>query len=254
MNVALTKAGVALSEEKYVQDALKHMQWMQAAYVQKDGLRHNWKNGVAKIAANLDDYAFLIQAMLQLASVSGELKYIPQAAKLVEICTADFKEENGNMFYFTSARNEDIPVRKIDVHDGAIPSANAVMAQNLLLAGLCMERTEWQEQAADMLHQMSGSAMRYAYSFGYWAVMMQRYAAGIKTAVCTGEKCEELSKGLQKNFIPQCYIVTSQKEISEIPLLNMKYLDNMSVIFVCTLQACLAPITSVEKALMLIRD
>lgn len=251
MNLALSKAGVVSQREDYLVAAEKHMVLLLDSFEAGD-LKHVWKTGVAKIDANLDDYAYLIQALLQLASATGNDSWILKANELCEAVLASFVHEDGNFFYYTSSRQEDIPVRKIDLYDGAIPSANAVMCHNLLLLGMCMERSDWLEQASYMAKKMSETAGRYIYSFAYWGSLIQRYTIGPHTMITTGRQAKGNHRTLLNRFLPHVYTLTSKKEISEVPILKGKSFSGESLIFVCTQQACLAPVSSIEESLQLV--
>ena len=248
MNIALSKAGVALNNAGYVNLATEHMEWMISAYETEGGMLHVWKEGKAKIAAKLDDYAYLAQAMLQLSSASGENKWIVKAHGLLQQVMHDFNQEQ--FFYFSPATQKDIPVRKVDLYDGATPSANAVMAHNLWITGMCMEKSDWVRRAGLMVTEMTGTSVRYGYSFAYWAMLLQRQVMGMKTVVCASTAAGELRQELQKNYQPEVYLVTSQKEISEIPIVEKKYFADKMSIFVCTEQACLPPVSSINEALL----
>ncbi|MEI8280611.1 MAG: thioredoxin domain-containing protein [Bacteroidota bacterium] len=252
MNLALSKAGVSFQNQSYLQAAEKHMQWMLQTYLQDNILWHTWKNGTARICAKLDDHAYLIQALLQLGTASGNNKWILQANACAENVVAHFLHEDGNFFYYTSDQQKDIPVRKVDMYDGATPSANALMTHNLLLLGLCMERNDWLEQAEFMLQHMAHTALHYTYSFGYWAILLQRYAKGLKTVVCVGDEAQKKRVEMQKNYLPEAFILTSEKEIFDLPILEGKKMPGKTVIFVCTQTACLEPVTEVGAALGLL--
>lgn len=249
MNTALMKAAIALQDKQYLSRAEEHMQWMLDAYNSTGSLMHTWKQGTARITANLDDYAYLMQALLQLTSASGDDKWLLYANNLADKVVQEFLHEDGNFFYYTSDQQKDIPVRKIDLYDGALPSANAVMAHNLIILGLCMERNEFSEQAYNMLKSMAGVALRYTYSFSYWCQLLQKYKAEFKTIVITGPDTNKLHQQLQQFYIPHVYAITSKKEISEVPLGNLKFSSKESLIFVCTHQACLPPTPDIETAL-----
>ncbi|MDR3679632.1 MAG: thioredoxin domain-containing protein [Flavipsychrobacter sp.] len=253
MNLAVCKAGVALQEPAYIKRATEHMQWMLQNFSTKDGLMHVWKAGIARIAANLDDYAYLVQAMLQLASATGDEALILKAAHLIETAKKDFEHEDGDFFYYSSASHQGVPVRKVDVYDGATPSANAVMVYNFFVSGLVMERTEWVEQAKRMMYKMNVTVSRYPYSFGLWGVLLQRYVAGIKAVTITGKGFEEMRIKLEGEFLSQCYIVNSTKEISELPILENKKNDRELYIFVCTEFSCNAPVNDFESVKRLVR-
>lgn len=252
MSLAISNAAIALQRPDLGELAEAHMKELLRCFEAEDGLKHVWKGGVAKINAHLDDYAFLIQALLHLASLGNQDRWIVKAAALCETVVAQFSAEDGSFFYFSSAAQNEIPVRKVDVYDGAAPSGNAVMAHNLLLLGMCMERSEWMERANYLISQMGAPAQRYTTSFSYWSILLQRCAAGLKTVLCVGPEGASNARMLHQEFLPHCYFLTSQKEISEVPILKEKHFLSQSLIFVCTQQACLAPVNSVAESLQLI--
>ncbi len=248
MNIALCKAGVSLQNNDYITRATEHMQWMVQHFSEEKKLMHVWKQGKARIDANLEDHAYLIQAMLQLASAAEENSWLIEAEKLTNTVLEYFADEGG-FFYYTASYQNNIPVRKIDLHDSVMPSANAVMVHNLSILGICMERSDMLEQATQMLQSMGKTVVRYGYSFCYWAMLLQRGAAGLKIAVCSGPEGGKLHQQLQQYHLPQAYILTSKKEIFEIPFLHMKYSVKESVIFVCTEQSCLSPTSELSTVL-----
>lgn len=257
MNIALSKAAMCLRTADApfaamcMQRAKAHMQWMVAAYDVDGTMQHTWKNGTARIAAKLDDYAYLIQAMLQLATAAADNEWIVKAAGLTANVISNFGREDG-MFYYTAEGQKDIPVRKVDLYDGATPSANAVMAHNLWLCGLCMEHTDWLDRSARMLGSMLATATRYSYSFSCWASLMQKKVNGIKTVVCSGSDAGAAMAEIQSQYHPHVYVLNSVKEISEMPLLEKKYFNGKLLIFVCTEHACMAPVTRADKAFELL--
>ena len=253
MNMALSRAGVALKDEKYLLRADEHMRWMLEHFELDGALQHAWKNGIAKIPAKLDDLAYLVQALLQLGSATGENNWILKADEQMQLIINGFSHEGG-FFYYTPLGQQDIPVRKVDLYDGATPSANALMAHNLWLCGMCMERSEWIAQAGLMLNNMSDTAARYSYSFGYWVILIQRHARGMKTVVISGKDAAVERKEVQKNYLPQAFLLTLEKEISDLPILEKKYFADKMYTFVCSEQACLSPVSTVDEALRLINQ
>ncbi len=251
-NLALTRAGLILRDRDYQEKAAAHLQWLWEEFYVADGLKHTWKNGEARIMANLEDYAYLIRAMAELGSVSGMEEWMLKAASLLSETDQHFMDEEGQYYYYTSDLQHDIPVRLRDMYDHALPSANAVQAENLLILGLCMEESARVEQALSMLGRMSGVVRRYPVSFGYWASLMQRVAFGIHTVIFTGPLAEEHRDEMLGYYQPQLYLITSRKQISELPVLQKKHLPGDSLIFVCSLQACYAPVSKVKKAFELL--
>jgi len=256
MNISLSKAGLALKNDNYLRRAREHADWMLTHFHQGDLLLHVWKNGIARIPAKLDDYAYLIQALLQLASACGENEWIVKAAGLTEKVLADFGHRNqgGVFYYYTSQKQNDIPVRKVDLYDSVTPSANAAMAQNLWTLGMCMEKTEWLETSSQMLQNVYVQASHHPYFFSYWATLIQRYSTQPKIIVCTGKGAMDYQISINGHYMPNTYTVTSQKEISELPILEKKFFTDKITIFVCNEQACLAPVNSIDELLRVLKQ
>ncbi len=251
MNMALTKAGVALQNAEYLAQAGDHMEWMLATYQTRRELVHTWKSGKSRITANLDDYAYLIQAMLLLGSAVADNELIAKAITFTTLVVEQFGREDG-FFYYTSSAQKDVPVRKVDLYDGATPSANSVMAYNLWVCGMCDERSSWVEQAVSMLKNMSATAARYAYSFANWGIVLQRNLRGMNTVVVGGGDALRAAAEISSKYLPHAYLVTCEKEICELPILEKKLFGSNLSIFVCTEQACLSPVSSVREAFNLI--
>ena len=253
MNISLTKAGVVLQNDYYLQMAGAQLEWMLKEFQNHGQLKHAWKNGIAKIPAKLDDYAYLVQALLQHASATGENIWALKAYELMNVIISEFSREDG-FFFYTPVTQKDIPVRKVDLYDGATPSANALMAHNLWICGMCMEESAWIERALLMLQNMNDTVIRYSYSFGYWALLLQRHVAGMKTVVCAGNEADMYRRKMQAFYLPQAFLLTSQKEISEMPILEKKFFTDKLYIFVCSGQACLSPVSSVDEAFQLLSE
>lgn len=183
MNLALSQAAVALQNESYLRQAEAHMSWLLHNMQAGGALYHVWRKGEPRIAAHLDDHAFLIQALLQLGSAGGQAKWIAEARMRTEQTISDFAAPQSPYFFFTAAGQADVPLRKVELQDGATPAANAVMAHNLLLLGLIDARQEWLEKGTQLLQSIAAAAEKYPYSFGYWCQLLQTERQGWKYVV-----------------------------------------------------------------------
>ena len=112
-----------------------------------------------------------------------------------------------------------------------------------------MEKSYWIDRADKMIDSMSDTVLRYSYSFGYWAQLLQRRFAGMKTVICAGTEARDVAMVLQYHGLPHGYIVILDKNTYEIPVLEKKFFADKMYIFVCSEQACLSPVSSVEAAL-----
>lgn len=253
MNSALAKAGIILEDSRFLEAAERHMDWLKNSFFDPSGsIFRVWKNGKSRLPATLEDLAYLMAAMIDLASFSGKLSWLNEAGIICEKVWRDFASEEDVFFFFTSKKQKDLPVRKIDVYDGALPSSNAVMAQVLLKLGMIMERHDWYARGEEMLQKMASNARRYTGSFGMWACWEQRHLHGPKTVVVSGVKALEIALDLQKKTPAHCVILPLSPTAEILPLTAGKESEGDSLIFVCTSAECYAPVSSIPDALQLL--
>lgn len=251
MNIALQKAGRALQKEAYIEQAAAHMQWMVATYKKDGRWLHTSKNGITKIDAKLDDLAYLLQAMLMTDNQDNEHVY-EEAISLTKYVQDEFLHEDKSFFYYTSSSQNDIPVRKVDLYDGALPSGNAVMAYNLVLCGIYTGSSAQIEQAYYMLNNMQ-QAVRYPTSFSMWAVYAQRINAGVQVLVITGKNKEKLYEKLCASYHPHAHILRAKEEGKSIDIFNNKTSHAGSQVYVCDKESCLPPSGDADEILKSVR-
>ncbi|MEZ5541988.1 MAG: thioredoxin domain-containing protein [Pseudomonadota bacterium] len=115
-----------------------------------------WKDGRARFNAYLDDYVYLIDAILELQQVrwrDGELDF---ALALAEVVLARFRDPAGG-FYFTSDDHEQLLERPRVDHDEATPAGNGIAAKVFGRLGRLLAEPRYLQAAEDTLrHAWSG--------------------------------------------------------------------------------------------------
>jgi uncharacterized protein YyaL (SSP411 family) len=98
----------------------------------RDGrLLRTFTGGVAKLNAYLDDYAFMLNALLDLYEATFAPALVTRARELADTLLALFADRAGG-FFFTSADHETLIQRPMPTFDGSIPSGNSAAALGLL--------------------------------------------------------------------------------------------------------------------------
>jgi uncharacterized protein YyaL (SSP411 family) len=142
---ALAIAGLARAAR-----ALDAPDWVELALAAADALRRTaWRDGRlvatrkgdrAHLNAYLDDYAFLLAALIELMQTRFRLSDYAWARELAEVLLAEFEDPEDGGFFFTSHDHERLFHRTKPGHDNATPSGNAVAAGALIVLGhLCAE-------------------------------------------------------------------------------------------------------------------
>jgi hypothetical protein len=217
---------------------------------QNNGLFHTYKAGVARYPAFLDDYAFYIEGLIHLQQITGDQQYLLKARAYMEHTIALFSDEENNLFYYTGKHQDDVIVRKTEVYDGATPSANAVMANNLFYLAIVFDEKEWKERAEKMLYSLFPAIEKHPGSFGFWAGIYLRQSKGINEIAVTGKNIIVTLAEILKEFIPNLVLQSSTEEATEsMPMLKNKIPAETTAIYLCRNYSCLAPFFSVNDLL-----
>jgi uncharacterized protein YyaL (SSP411 family) len=121
-----------LGDDEYLAIASKAANFI-LQHVSKDGqLMRSSLNGESSGTAFADDYAYTVQALLDLYQASGQISWFKHAVRLQQLMTEEFGDAQDGAFYFSSASGEVALVREKPSSDNTMPSANSVAVLNLL--------------------------------------------------------------------------------------------------------------------------
>jgi len=254
MNTACSKAYSATGKEEYRQLAINNMNFLLSNLKGKDAntFHHTFKEGKAKYPAFLDDYAFLIEALIYLQEITADKQWIEKAKSLTDHVIQNFIEEETGFFFYTPAGQQDVIVRKKEVYDSAVPSGNSVMAYNLWKLSLFLDKKEWGEQSLQMVFSLSNAISKYPVSFGKWASLLLEITEGTQEIVVVGAETSVVLKELLSEYIPHRIVMATGKEESNYPLLADKQVLAKTSIFLCRNYTCLKPVFSVNELMLLI--
>ncbi len=128
---AFALAGRVLSEPRYEKAAGDAADRILERCTRDGRLLHREKAGRADIPGFSTDYAFLIEALLDLYEATFEPRYFREAVRLQSVFESDFAGAGG-AYYLSAAPHDGLILRPAESYDGATPSSNSVAAMNLL--------------------------------------------------------------------------------------------------------------------------
>jgi uncharacterized protein YyaL (SSP411 family) len=256
MNTACSKAFAATGNESYRQLAIRNMQFLLDRFktTAPDEFFHTWKNETAKYPAFLDDYAFLVQALIHLQEITANSDWLVRAKAISEFVIEHFSEEDSGFFFYTKKGQPDVIVRKKEVYDGAVPSGNAVMAYNLYHLSILHDKKEWKQRSMDSLTSLGRAISRYPTSFGIWACLLLEIIAGTCEIVIRGINYSKQHMKVLAHYIPHRVLMVSDIQNPGFPLLTDKPVTDAISIWLCRDFACLPPVTTAEALISLINS
>ncbi|MFN2341639.1 MAG: thioredoxin domain-containing protein, partial [Halanaerobium sp.] len=155
---ALAKAGFVTDRQEYIVLAEKAVNFIFEKMRDQNGnLVHSYHQGKYSEVDNLNDYAFLIWALVELYQATLKDEYLIKAEEMVEKMIDRFWDQDSGGFYFTAEENNELFLRQKKTEDSAIPAANSIACYNLLRLAHLLDNYELREKVEAMLSTFAGA-------------------------------------------------------------------------------------------------
>lgn len=248
MITAYAKAYQALGKEEYQSIAVAQLEFVLTNFKQEgtQKLFHTYKDGKAQYDAFLDDYAFLIEALIEVHNCTFETKYLQLAKEYAAFVIKHFFDKKEGLFYFTSAEQTDIVVRRKELFDNALPNGNSTMVRNLQRLGLLFDQSDWREMAREILFKVRDAVQKFPSAFGRWGTAYFWEVQGAKEIAIVGANALEKAQELNKKYLPNKVIMAASQQNPDFPLLKGKLAAKNALIYVCEDYVCQAPVEAIE--------
>jgi uncharacterized protein YyaL (SSP411 family) len=233
MNTAFCKAYAATGNKKYLMRAQQNMAHLFEHFknLEGEGWFHTYKNGVAKTPAFLDDYAYLIEALIQLQTVSGDLHWLEKAGAITSYVNDHFIESITGFYFYTHDTQTDVILRKKEVYDGATPSGNAVMAGNLMHLGVVYGNDQYLSLGKQTCLSLLPAITKHPGSFGVWASVLLNQLIGYRELTLLGPGVLPYLEAALPLFRPNLILNISENRLTSILAISQKIIDNQEVTF-----------------------
>ncbi|SFE77376.1 thioredoxin domain-containing protein [Spirosoma endophyticum] len=222
-------------------------------------LWHTYKLGRARQAGFLDDYAAVIDGLLALYQATFVQSWLTEADQLMQYVLTNFSDtseyETGPdpMFFFTDKNGEELIARRKELFDNVIPSSNSMMAENLYMLSLLLERSEYAERADQMLGRVQPLVQQNADYLTNWAALFALRTRPTAEIAIVGPEAERFRAELDAEFYPN-KILCGTSARSDLPLLHQRGpIDGKTAIYVCYNRACQLPVTSVAEVWKMVK-
>lgn len=216
----------------------------------------NWK--VARslenkaIAGYLEDYAYVIDAFLAVYQITFDEQWLHDAKSLTKYTIDHFYDPEKELFAFSETTSKGFVFKEFDVEDGVMPSANSVMSHNLFKLGHYLGNDNFLSKSKKMLQRVLPSAIEMPYLHANWLQLYLNLSNPYYEVVINGENAIAKAKELHQTYLPNIILCGSTSE-STLPLLENRFYEDKTFIYVCVNRACKLPTESVEKAISLMK-
>ena len=233
--------------------ALKNGNFIVNTQMSEDGkLLHSYKDGRSTINAYLEDYSLTISAFIRLYEATFDTKWLTYSEKLTEYAIAHFYDTKSGMFFFTSDLDPELVARKMEINDNVIPASNSVMSNSLFDLGTILGKDNYKEMSIKMLNNVKPDMDSYASGYANYATLMLKQVSPYYEIAIVGEDAHDKTMEMNTRYNPNTLFIGSFKE-SNLELLEGKYMEGTTMIYVCENKVCQLPTAEIKQALKQIK-
>lgn len=154
-------AGNKWHEITWIESAQRAIAFIHQSLWVNRRLLASYNDKKAHLPAYLDDYAFLIDALITSLQFSWNSEYFTFSMDLTDTLLTYFSDDIAGGFYFTAKDHEQLLYRPKSMMDDVIPSGNGVAARVLLVLGYLLGNTHYLDAAEKTLHAAWPALMKF---------------------------------------------------------------------------------------------
>jgi len=268
---AYARAAQVLDEPRYLENATRAAKFLRAnLYDDKSKLLfRNYRESRSHVEGFADDYAFVIQGLLDLYEVSFDVEWLKFAIELQGMQDDLFYDEKNGGYFSTSGKDKSVVLRMKDDNDSAEPAASSIAALNLLRLAQFRDDKKLDERARKTIGAFAPTLSHFASAMPQMLVALEYSLAKPRQIVIAG-KIDSLKDGfavannnatktllaeLHRHFLPNKILMLAdgaegQKFFADKneAIGAMTPIDGKPAAYVCENFTCKAPVTD-PKAL-----
>lgn len=175
MIAAMCRMYQATDRVTYLHGAINAVQFVESKLMEGKTLAISYRQGKRNGKGLLDDYAFLIFALLVLYDATKDEEYLKKAKNFTAKTVDDFFDQGQGGFFLYGEDHEQLILKPKETYDGAVFSGNSAMAYNLVQLWILTEEEEYRKLAEQQLDFVSSEAEHYPAGYSMFLMALSDY-------------------------------------------------------------------------------
>jgi uncharacterized protein len=260
---AFARAGFAFGAPSYLLAAEAAADFVLGRMRQGERLVRTFAEGQARHPGMLDDYAYIVAALVDLYEATFAPRWLEAALELQGVLDARFWDEEGGGYFFTPHDHEALLLRDKPDYDGAEPAGNSVAALSLLRLAELTGRHELRAKAERLFAAFGEAMRRRGIALPKMLSALDFYLDQplelVIVASPEGDEVEALVGPLRKSFAPNRVVALAMEgddlaaQARLVPMLDGRCAEGgKATAYICRGQVCELPTTdagAVSRAL-----
>lgn len=244
---AMLFAGMHLQQNEWIESAEKALNFIYSTMYRDDTLFAAAINKQTTTKAFLDDYAFLIDALLLQLQYKWDPKYFKFTQILADQLIKNFYHTENSGFFFVSENTEALIYRPKSFTDDVIPSGNGIACLVLQHLGYLLSEQKYLEIVEKTL-QAAWSSLQ-AFPIGYPSMLraLKEFLNPPKIIIIRGEKSNVNEWQNALPYSQQYFSYAISNTESELPPAIAEKKLTKTGAFICEGMKCLEPVDNLEK-------
>ena len=257
---AYARAAQILDEPRYLESATRAANFVRRHLwdAAKKTLYRSYRDGRGEVEGFADDYAFVVQGLLDLYEASFDVDWLKFAIELRETQDRLFFDEKNGGYFSTSGKDKSVVLRMKDDNDSAEPAASSVAAVNLLRLAEVRDEKQWLESAEKTIGAFHVTLSRFPSAMPQMLVALDFSSSKPRQIVIAGKKDVPETKALlaeiHRHFLPTTIVLLAdgadgqnylREKIEGIRTMSM--VEGKPAAYVCENFTCKAPVTEPAK-------
>ena len=253
---AFARGAQILNEPAYLDAATRAATFVREQLY--DGARkvlvRNYRQGPSEVEGFADDYAFVIQGLLDLYEASFDIAWLQFAIELQETQDRLFFDEERGGYFSGTGKDTSILLRMKEDNDSAEPAASSVAALNLLRLAQIRNDASLYARAEKTIGAFAPQISHFASAMPQMLVALGLTLSEPRQIVIAGDRQAEETRALtaevHRHFIPNKILLLAdggdgQKYLEEKleALREIKPIEGKPAAYVCENFSCQAPVT-----------
>ncbi len=244
----MARAGRVFGNPEWLASARRALEFVRA-YMWRDGrLLATYKDGRAHLGAYLDDYAYLIVALLELLQAEYRGKDLEFAQSLAAVLLEQFEDPEAGGFFFTARDHERLIHRPKPGHDNAMASGNGMAAYALNRLAALTGEARYSRAAQRTLALFYPSLRERPSGYAMLLLALEEALEAPSTAILRGatQDLPPWQGALAREYLPGTLVLAIPAGTPDLPPVLDKPAGRSVSAWLCRGQTCLPPIDSIQ--------
>ncbi len=253
----MAHAGRVFRRAEWLRSARRALAFIRTAMWREGRLLATYKDARAHLNAYLDDYAFLLGAVLELLQDTFSSEELGFACQLADVLLEQFEDGEAGGFFFTARDHEALVHRPKPGHDNATPSGNAVAAWALGRLSALTGKERYARAAERTLRLFYPGMREHPAGYAAMAIALDEHSRLPGTLILRGrvQALAAWQAALAEEFLPDVTVLAIPDAAPGVPAVLDKPARPEPVnAWLCRGVTCLAPMADLVNLKKMLKE